>query len=120
DRRAPRGPGILPRRRALPRAAAVVRRPVGCERAGRGTAPPAPMSKARPNPWPVLVALLLAMGGVRAESAPRIETFELSQRPGEELMEIVRPLLAPDEAVQADGFRLIVRARPATLEEIEA
>lgn len=65
--------------------------------------------------WPWLLALLLAAS---AGADSRIEIFELSQRSAAELATIVQPLLGADEAVQASGFQLIVRARPETLEQV--
>ena len=67
-------------------------------------------------PW--TLALLLGMAAAAADEGPRLEMFDLAHRPAAELASIIAPLLDQDEAVQASGFQLIVRARPDTLEQV--
>lgn len=48
----------------------------------------------------------------------QLELFALAHRPADELVPVVQPLLHEGEVVQAQGFQLIVRAAPDTLEQI--
>lgn len=54
-----------------------------------------------------------------AAEADSIQVIELKHRPASEVMPMVRPLLGPNDAVSATAYRLIVRAPPATVAEIE-
>ncbi len=61
--------------------------------------------------------LLIAQG---AWAADAVETLSLRHRPAEEVIPILRPLLAEDDALTGQGFRLFVRApaqRIAALKE---
>jgi len=48
----------------------------------------------------------------------RIEVLQLRQRPAEQVIPVIRPLLRADEAVTGSGFKLILRARPQTIAEV--
>ena len=50
---------------------------------------------------------------------PTIKILQLSHRPAEEIAQIVRPLLDTNETAIADGFKLIVKADPRQLDELE-
>ena len=66
--------------------------------------------------WTLTAALLLA-ASVYAADALRI--IELKHRPALEVVPLVRPLLGPEDAVSATDYRLIVRAPPSTIAEVE-
>lgn len=59
-----------------------------------------------------LLALLMLSPPVTAES---LRVFELQHRSGEELIPLLRPLLAPDAGLSATGHTLIVRAHEQDL-----
>lgn len=67
-----------------------------------------------------LFAWLLLPTLLSAAPEQRIESIELSHRPAAELAPILQPLLRSDEALTAQGFTLILRASPETLEQIRA
>lgn len=65
-----------------------------------------------------VLCLLVAVPLAGAAENARIEIFDINHRPAAELVPVIEPLLAEGEAVQASGFQLIVRARPATLTQV--
>jgi hypothetical protein len=58
----------------------------------------------------LLALLLTALGNQGALVADTIETLHLRHRPAEEMIPILRPLLAEDDALTGQGFQLFVRA----------
>ena len=60
--------------------------------------------------------LLGACASFAAED--RIEVIELRNRPAAQVMPLVQPLLQPGEALSGTGFKLILRASPATIAEV--
>src|SRR5581483_4983582 len=60
--------------------------------------------------------LFLAAAAVNADTLHIIET---RHRPASEIEQVLRPLLRPDEALSASGYRLILRASDARREEME-
>lgn len=68
-----------------------------------------------------LIAMTLLLVFARAPAADtRLEVFDLQQRPADQVLAVVQPLLGEDETAQAHGFQLIVRARPQTIEQLRA
>lgn len=61
------------------------------------------------------VLLLLLSGGVQARE---ITVIELKGRPAEEIIPLIRPLLAPGDALSGTGYQLILRTDPKTLREV--
>lgn len=53
-----------------------------------------------------------------AHAGGRIELFHLKHRTAEEVAPIIKPLLGKDASVTGQGFKLIVRAQPETLEQV--
>ncbi|MGZ8250469.1 secretin N-terminal domain-containing protein [Methylomagnum sp.] len=61
--------------------------------------------------------VLLGIGPLQADE---LAIIELRQRPAEELIPLIRPLLGPSDAIVPNHNQLIVRANPATVAEIRA
>ena len=57
----------------------------------------------------------LLLSSVQAAS---ITTIQLQNRPAEEIIPIVKPLLGPGEVITASGFKLFLRASPASVEQV--
>lgn len=66
--------------------------------------------------WIIASAALCVLPGV-ADDALRI--IELKHRTAAEVAPLVRPLLGPHDALSATDYRLIVRAPPSTVAELE-
>jgi len=62
-----------------------------------------------------LALSLLLLSAVQAAS---ITTIQLQNRPAEEIIPIVKPLLGPGEMITASGFKLFLRASPASVEQV--
>ena len=62
------------------------------------------------------LGLLLLASAVSADS---ITTIELQNRPAEEIMRIVEPMLGPDDAISGQGYTLVLRASPTTRKRVE-
>jgi len=65
--------------------------------------------------WGLLAFSLLLLPSVQAAS---IITIQLQNRPAEEIIPIVKPLLNPGEVITASGFKLFLRASPASVEQV--
>jgi type II secretory pathway component GspD/PulD (secretin) len=63
----------------------------------------------------LLALSLLLLSSVQAAS---ITTIQLQNRPAEEIIPIVKPLLGPGEVITASGFKLFLRASPASVEQV--
>ena len=63
----------------------------------------------------LLVALTLLTTTVQANS---ITTLQLRNRPAEEVIPIVKPLLGAGESISGRGFKVFLRASPQTLAEV--
>ena len=67
----------------------------------------------------VLLALVTALLAGTAQAAQdQIEIIELRNRPAEEVIPLVRPLLGPQDALTGTGYQLIIRAKPDTIREV--
>ena len=62
-----------------------------------------------------LIALVLLASAVLAES---VSTIELQNRPAEEVIPIVEPMLGADDAISGQGFKIFLRSSPATLARV--
>lgn len=67
--------------------------------------------------WVLLTILFLTHTGLSARQQV-LEIIQLSHRPAQEMVNVIRPILNEDEAAIARGFQLIVKVSPARLEEI--
>lgn len=65
--------------------------------------------------YKLLVVLLLA-SSVQAGS---IATIQLQNRPAEEIIPIVKPMLGDDDAISGQGFRIFLRSSPQTLSQVK-
>ena len=63
----------------------------------------------------LLAFSLLLLSSVQAAS---ITTIQLQNRPADEIISIVKPLLGPGEVITASGFKLFLRASPASVEQV--
>ncbi|MBD3620062.1 MAG: hypothetical protein HUJ28_11370 [Chromatiales bacterium] len=67
----------------------------------------------------LLALLLAALGGTAiAAAGDRLEIIELRNRPAEEVIPLVRPLLQPQDALTGTGYQLIIRAAPERIREV--
>lgn len=67
------------------------------------------------------LAVVLALWSALVFAADtEMQIFDLKHRPADQIAPIVQPLLREGEVVQAHGFELIVRAAPATIEQVRA
>lgn len=62
----------------------------------------------------LLACLLLAP----LADAASLTTIELRNRPAEEIIPVVKPMLAPGDVITGQGYRIFLRAAPATVEEV--
>ncbi len=62
-----------------------------------------------------LLGLVLLASTVQADS---ITTIQLSNRPAEEIMPIVKPMLGADDAITGQGFKIFLRMSPETLAQV--
>jgi len=63
-----------------------------------------------------LLGLLLLVSAVQAET---ISTIQLQHRPAEEVIPIVEPMLAADDAISGQGFKIFLRSSPDTLARVK-
>ena len=62
-----------------------------------------------------LLALVLLASAVRADS---IATIQLENRPAEEIIPVVKPLLGANDAISGEGFKIFLRSSPETLARV--
>ena len=65
-----------------------------------------------------LFAVCMALAGVSAARAQSLEIIELRNRPAEQVIPIVQPMLEKGGALSGTGFQLFVRTSPANLAQI--
>jgi len=63
----------------------------------------------------LLLCLLMLMPAVQADS---INTIQLQNRPAEEVIPIIKPMLGPNDSVTGQGFQLFLRSSPETLAQV--
>ena len=56
---------------------------------------------------------------VSVVSASSITTLQLDNRPAAELIPIIEPMLAPGDVITGQGFTIILRASPQTVEDVK-
>ena len=52
-------------------------------------------------------------------AAPKLEIIQLNNRPAEEVLPLLRPMLGPQGSISGQGFQLIVKAEPQTLAQLK-
>lgn len=67
------------------------------------------------NLWFAVIITLLCS---TSASADALEVIQLTNRPADEIIPIISPVMKPGEALSGSGFKLILRASPATVGEI--
>ncbi len=63
-----------------------------------------------------LLGLVLLVSTVQADS---ITTIKLSNRPAEEIIPIVKPMLGSDDAITGQGYKIFLRSSPQTLAQVK-
>ena len=64
----------------------------------------------------LLCLLMLLAAPVQADS---INTIQLQNRPAEEVIPIIKPMLGPSDSVTGQGFKLFLRSSPETLAQVK-
>lgn len=67
------------------------------------------------NLMTIVLALMLVMPVAYAD---KIEVIQLHNRPVEEIIPLVGPMIKPGEAISGTGYKLILRASPETMMEV--
>ena len=67
----------------------------------------------------ILVALLLLLQAT-AIAASELDVIELRNRPAEEIIPLIKPMLNPGESISGQGFQLILKADSARQDRIRA
>ena len=67
-----------------------------------------------------LLALLLFAVSTNLWSAMIIETIKLLHRPADEVIPIVKPMLAPGASITGTGYKLIIKSTPENISQIQA
>jgi len=62
-----------------------------------------------------LLGLVLLVSTVQADS---VSTIQLQNRPAEEVIPIVKPMLGADDAISGQGFKVFLRSSPETLARV--
>jgi type II secretory pathway component GspD/PulD (secretin) len=76
------------------------------------------MQKAKPVKSTLLLLFLLIAQPIWAASNDPLTTIELKGRSAEEIIPIIRPLLAPEDAITGKGNLLILRTDPASVSQV--
>jgi type II secretory pathway component GspD/PulD (secretin) len=63
-----------------------------------------------------LLGLVLLVSTVQADS---ITTIKLSNRPAEEIIPIVKPMLGSEDAITGQGYKIFLRSSPQTLAQVK-
>ena len=63
-----------------------------------------------------LLVLVLLVSSAQAGS---ISTIQLQNRPAEEIIPVVKPMLGADDAISGQGFRIFLRSSPQTLAQVK-
>ncbi|NHZ69878.1 MAG: hypothetical protein GWP20_01435 [Thermotogales bacterium] len=67
-----------------------------------------------------LVILLLNLGLLAtAAGADSINTIQLQNRPAEEIIPIIKPMLNADDSITGQGFQIFIRTTPENLQQIK-
>jgi type II secretory pathway component GspD/PulD (secretin) len=66
----------------------------------------------------VILAATLALAAAAAWAQQRLQVIELQHRRAEELLPVLRPLVAPDGSISAMDYKLVVRASEAQIADL--
>jgi len=67
----------------------------------------------------LILAFLLSLSGqVYADQNDPLQIIDLKNRPADEIIPVLRPLLKPNDAITGTGFQLFIRTDANTLEEV--
>ena len=66
-----------------------------------------------------ILALILFLISTNLWSAMIIETIQLQHRPADEVIPIIKPMLAPEASITGTGYKLIIKSTPDNLSEIQ-
>lgn len=64
----------------------------------------------------LLCLMILLVSPVQADA---INTIQLQNRPAEEIIPIVKPMLEPNDSITGQGFKLFLRSSPETLAQVK-
>ena len=67
------------------------------------------------KPIVLLITLLLAS----AVQAASVNIIQLMNRPAEEIIPVIEPMLGPGDAISGQGFKIFLRSSPETLAEVK-
>ena len=67
-----------------------------------------------------LLTLILLFVSTPLWSAMIIETIQLRHRPSDEVIPIIKPMLAPEASITGTGYKLIIKSTPDNISEIQA
>jgi type II secretory pathway component GspD/PulD (secretin) len=70
------------------------------------------------KPFAVALLSLLLYLTAPAAQAETIATIQLQNRPAEEVIPIVKPMLGPNDSITGQGFKLFLRASPETQKQV--
>lgn len=65
-----------------------------------------------------LVCILLVMQAYAGQNDP-LQIIDLNNRPAEEMVPIIKPMLKPDDAITGSGYQLFIRTDAKTYEEVK-
>jgi len=69
--------------------------------------------------FPLLLALsLLLVSTTHADQNDPLQIIDLKNRPADEIIPVIRPMLKPNDAITGTGFQLFIRTDSKTLEEV--
>ena len=67
----------------------------------------------------LILAFSLSLNGqVYADQNDPLQIIDLKNRPADEIIPVLRPLLKPNDAITGTGFQLFIRTDANTLEEV--
>jgi type II secretory pathway component GspD/PulD (secretin) len=72
-----------------------------------------------PSRTPLSWLVALTLPPIAAAQETSLNVVELHNRPAEQIIADIQPLLSPDEIVRADGFKLLLKCRPEHYSQIE-
>ena len=67
----------------------------------------------------LITTLIFVFIATASHASDSIHYFDLKNRPADEVMPLIRPLLQESEAMSGDGYQLFIKARANRIEEIE-
>jgi len=66
----------------------------------------------------LLASLLCATNYALADQNDPLQIIDLKNRPADEIIPVIKPLLKPNDAITGTGFQLFIRTDANTLEEV--